>query len=182
MNIIDFLFPKQCIFCSRIGYEICPTCHTKLIRSLPSCCICKKISKDYWTHDECINGKIQCFTGWYISKDISSTLERRKSIGIYSTYLHLLNELIESFQLTEYIQNSTVLPIPSKDISTKKLNQYLSKTIHSGESNSLNLLFIGESVGDVKDILKGLPLWKPFNIKILSLFTSTQSEAPHHSR
>lgn len=54
MNIINFIFPRQCVICSEPGAYLCKTCKKKLQPHPEICPICHRFSKDYQV---CINCK-----------------------------------------------------------------------------------------------------------------------------
>lgn len=177
MSIIDYLFPKQCLLCSRIGYDICPKCIVKISHSLPSCCICNNLNNDYHTHTYCSTTDIQCFTGWYLTKEVKQKIERKKQLQIYSVHRYLLGLLINYLNINNIITNSKILPLPTDDFKTERLNRYLARCIRGNNSN--NLLYIGESTKDI-DVLrkkKRLLLQKPQHLQVLVLFT--QIGPPH---
>ena len=178
MNIVDFLFPKQCIFCSRVGYDICPNCLRGLVSTLPTCCICKKINNNYWTHRECLNPPIQCFTGWYISKELRKSLRRKESVGIYSPHSFLLEILIKRLGIEKTLDRYSVREIASEDVITKRVNRNLAKELRRNNPNKKNYLYIGEYIDkecDIKKLIKRLPKGEPFTCKIVCLFDTTQS-------
>ncbi len=51
--MLDFLFPKECLVCSKLGSWLCKKCSKKLVSTLPSCYICKGLSNGYKTHKDC---------------------------------------------------------------------------------------------------------------------------------
>ncbi len=173
MKLIDCIFPKQCLICSRIGEDICNHCLKGLTRTLPSCCICNKISNNYLTHPNCSNYHIQYFTGWYLTKDIETSLMRKKNYHLYSTYDLLLNNLINYLKIQDLINISNIYPIPSENKNDYLLNNHLSRKIAKKVNKVKNILFVGEYLSDTQNIInktKGLSIKEPLNVHILVLF------------
>ncbi len=52
--MLNLLFPKECLVCSRTGLWLCKTCQKRLYPTLPNCYICKKLSNDFKTHSQCL--------------------------------------------------------------------------------------------------------------------------------
>lgn len=53
MNIVDILFPKNCLSCNQPGVYICPDCIVKVKYSKQVCIECEKASVDGFTHARC---------------------------------------------------------------------------------------------------------------------------------
>lgn len=53
MGILDLVFPKTCLGCSREGEYICGICLTKVRLLKPACPCCEKPSIDGFTHIKC---------------------------------------------------------------------------------------------------------------------------------
>jgi len=173
MKLIDYIFPKQCLICSRIGEDICNHCLKGLPHTLPSCCICNKLSNNYLTHTNCSIYNIQYFTGWYLTKDIETSLIRKKEYHLYSAYDFLLNNLIAYLKIEDLIYSSHIYPIPSQNKDDFCLNNHLSRRIPRTGNKGENILFIGETLPDIQNVLnkaKGLSIKEPLNIHILVLF------------
>ena len=171
MNILDHIFPKQCIVCTKVGEYICEKCVKELKYTLPSCCVCNRLSNGYFTHPGCKDINIQCFTGWYMSRDIDTLFEKKKLLGIYSTHMYMLDILVKHLKLKDLISKSNVYPIYSKVRESYTLNRYMARRLDTGGKKE-NILFIGESMESVEDVLsqtRELHM-KPLRIKILLLF------------
>lgn len=54
MDILDFIFPKECLKCKRKGKYICDRCLGKLPPVKQICPVCQKASIDGFTHPICI--------------------------------------------------------------------------------------------------------------------------------
>lgn len=54
MSLTDFVFPKKCLGCGRIGAYICPNCFSKIeIIEFPICPICQRQAVGGKTHPGC---------------------------------------------------------------------------------------------------------------------------------
>ena len=171
MRLIEFLFPCQCVVCSKVGEYICPKCIKGIPHCLPICCVCNKLSNKGLTHSFCSNINITYFTGWYISEKMSKIFDQKKEKGNFNIHLRLFTTLLNYLKIYDLIKECHVYPLPSKDINTYKLNRILCKNIE-GKRKSQNIIFIGDSLEDIEEIqklIRGLP-YSPLNIYILCLF------------
>ncbi len=150
MALIDIIFPHQCIFCSKVGEEICKKCLTKIFVSLPQCIVCGKISTNGETHRKCIkiDKKVLSIQGWNIPKRLYIPLNKRKRQGIYSVYKYFLLMLLKKHALE--LENYKIYPI--QDIP---IDRYLTSSLHS-KSNSNKLCLIGESINNREELLKNI--------------------------
>jgi len=173
MNILDFLFPKECILCNKIGEYLCDRCLKSIPRTLPLCSICNKLNQQYRVHNNCLDLNIQFFTGWYLTKNIDYRLLIKMSSNIYSPFLFLLNNLINYLDISNIISKSIVLPIYTKDKGESNLNTYLANSIRNHNTKHLDILFVGYTKIDREEILeniKRLPKRESLNIRFLTLF------------
>lgn len=181
MNLIEYLFPRQCILCSRVGYDICPSCFKKLITTLPSCFVCRKLSHSSWSHDKCSDIHIQYFTGWYMSKDLKKIVEKKKNSGVYSLHEYLLKILIKKLNIEEELLNSEIYPILTESGSTQKINYHLTKLIKNKNHPTGKIFLIGESLPkDFSIQQRGPLLKKSSHITLLCLFEPIQLRDSHH--
>ncbi|GEM_PF-2565323 len=173
MKLVDFIFPRQCLICSKVGEEICDSCMKRIPHALPSCCICRKLSNRSRTHTKCNDIPIQYFAGWYLTKEIESKLNKKKQYHIYSVYEYLIIKLIRYLDIKNLIANSKIFPIPTHKKNDYLLNSFLCNSIGREKERNTNVVFVGEYLTDVKKIVentKGLHMKEPFNIYILVLF------------
>lgn len=63
MDILDLIFPKECLECKYKGKYICEKCFNKLPPARQVCPVCQKASIDGFTHPKCI--KPQSLDGLY---------------------------------------------------------------------------------------------------------------------
>ncbi len=173
MRLIEYLFPCQCVVCSKVGQSICPRCIKGLSRTLPMCCICNKLNNGYLTHNSCSETQIHYYTGWYISKEIERTLYKKVERRLWNSHLYLLDTLISRLNLKEIVKMSKKYPIQSERKNIYQLNKYLCNNIE-GTNKDKNILFVGErleNIQEIKEIIRGLPR-NPLNIYILSIFVA----------
>ena len=144
--MLDFIFPKRCISCKRIGSYICADCFVRIsFASAPFCLACNKPSVDGLTHPGCrarylIDG---CFSS------LSYTGVTRKLMYTYKfqPYLSDLSDILGELFYEGLIQsetfykvfdkNSIFVPIPLHKARQRKrgydqvvlLSNYLSKKL-----------------------------------------------------
>jgi len=178
MNIFDYIFPKYCLLCSKIGEEICDRCLKEIPYTLPSCCICNKLSNGYLTHKDCSKIQFQCFTGLYISNDLRNALEKKMNLGIYTTHIYLLEKIVERLSLSTIIHNSQIYQIQDIKNEINILNSQLANSLRITEEKKDDILLVGNCIGNKEMLLQQVKgLYKePFNLRILVLFE--QSTAP----
>lgn len=180
MNLIEYLFPRQCIFCSRVGYDICPSCFKSLITTLPSCFVCRKLSHNSWSHDKCSDIHIQYFTGWYMSKELEKIVEKKRISGVYSLHEYLFKILINKLNMEEELLNSEIYPLLSENGPTQKINIHLTKSIKNRHLSNNEIFLIGESLPKNFSMQQRGPLLKKSShITILCLFEPIQLKDSH---
>ena len=172
MLLINSIFPKQCVFCSKIGEDICNNCLKKIPHSLPQCPICHKLNNGYYTHKKCSSKPIQCFTGWSISREQEFKLKQKASKGITSVYRYLLRNMISYLQIEEIVKNSFILPIHSEDHTIYTLNNTLCKEFKS-HGKKQYMLLVGFSIEEIDWVIKETKTTPKYTeIKILTLFNT----------
>lgn len=178
MNILDHIFPKECILCSRLGFDICDSCLKKIPHTVPSCCICNRVNSNYLTHDRCSCVKIQFFTGWCLTKDIESEVLKRTDAQIYSIFKYLLLVLIDYLSIEDIVANSNIIPIKTNNKNDYLLNIYLSNILSKGKDRNNKPLFIGwnSSNWNQKSIEENR---EPYSmelptVRVLSIFKPTE--------
>lgn len=170
MNLLDFIFPKECIICSKVGEDLCDSCIKNISHTLPSCPICNKLSKEYMTHPECNTYQIQFYTGWYLTKDIEYIFLKKRDSHIYSPYLYLLKNLIQYLKINEIVYSSNILPILSQDKRDTELNLYLVKHISNRDYIKKDTLYIGWLQSESYEYMKRLPKRESSKIRFLTIF------------
>ncbi len=155
MGIIDILFPKQCIFCSRIGAEICSRCLINLPNALPSCAICERLSNNGEIHKNClkINSRVIYKKGWNLTNTNSKVISSVQSFGLYQ---FLLRILINSKGTRTLVRESEIFPLHTMDIHKREINKNLKKTLSNLVKESIHskICFVGLDCEE-KELLRG---------------------------
>ena len=105
-------FPTECAFCGKYGKTLCDRCYNWLTVSVPECYVCRKISKGYKTHPNCIknpksasknfenlqlsqlNGIYsRVFVGWQYNRVAKVLLKQFKFSGAYSIANYISQKL-----------------------------------------------------------------------------------------
>ena len=147
MNLIDLFFPKQCIICSKVGFEICNQCLTKIPKALPTCLICTKVSNKGLIHKRCldIDKEISWIHGWSLLRKYKFIFKSKKKNGLFSVYVLLLDILMR--KATTFEEMSDIQPI-----SNSILDNYLSKRFKK-DSDFNRLCLVGEKVHNRKELI-----------------------------
>ena len=172
MSLLDYIFPPQCVICSRVGYEICDYCLLHIPKALPSCCVCKKISTNGITHRECSFSDIPILfiKGWNMEDKYLRELEKKKSLNIYSIYRHLLSEIVKYAKLEKKISESGIYPISSDNKETFNLNKYLATSL-SKEKDKERVVLVGESLESIEILKEQIKSMKRDSIKEVLVIT-----------
>ena len=112
--MLNFLFPKECLVCSKTGSWLCRICQKKLYTTLPSCYICRKLSNDFKTHRMCCetNSLDSVKTFWKYnecSKSLVHNFKYKNRFKIGDFLFSLFENKLKKFDFT----NSLLVPIPS---------------------------------------------------------------------
>lgn len=118
MNIIDFLFPPQCVNCGKWGTWLCPTCYKNLKRSLPECYVCRRLSPNFNTHLKCLSSinPIKSVLVLYRYNEITKQLLwKYKGDGSYRLASFIIDSLVTPFfaQIQELLADACLTIIPS---------------------------------------------------------------------
>ncbi len=163
MSLLDLIFPKQCVLCSRVGFEICNDCLKKIPKSLPSCFICKKINTHGLIHKECLDTEKKIFwiCGWNPTFKYISVFKSRKKKNLYSIFAFLLNTLLKEYKIRE--------PLDIQPLTQSSLDIYLSKILPS-HSNSEILCIVGERIPNRKKLILKIAESRYKTVVVLTLF------------
>ncbi|MGI6423288.1 MAG: hypothetical protein ACOX0X_01530 [Candidatus Dojkabacteria bacterium] len=164
MNMMDILFPKQCIVCSRIGFEICDHCLTEIPKALPTCIFCNRLSNQGVPHRECLemDKDIVWIRGWNLSKKQRFLFDLKRKNSLFSIYIFLMDKLLEEKGLSKY--NLTTSPLTSSH-----LDICISKKYNNNKKGE-PLFLIGERVLNRKKLLSRLKEVQEKRINILTIF------------
>jgi predicted amidophosphoribosyltransferase len=180
MVLIDYIYPKQCIFCSRIGNTLCLECKSKFLRTLPTCYLCSKLSKDFLPHTHCKEGRStyasHCYTGWYLTETIESKLSMFKENGICGLYKELVCDIIKFRKLESILQHSIIYPLKTTSSRDTHLNNYLAKTLSEEYRGGIKnkIIYVGEKLSKSKN-----KIGSGENYNYLILFNYLQKEKTH---
>ncbi len=137
--MLDFLFPKECLVCSKTGSWLCNRCKKKLLATLPNCYICKKLSNGYFTHKDCKKSSClnQVITLWKyneVSKKLIHNFKYKNRFRVGNFLFSLFEEKLKKADFND----SVLIPLPS----------HKSKTLERGFNPTEVLAsFIGEKLG-----------------------------------
>lgn len=127
-NLIDFIFPRECITCETTGAYLCKKCKKRLEPHPEICPYCHRISKDYRTCIECRCNKNNYLEGIIIPFAYTDLLKKliiklkyfhKKDIGSF-----LIERLTIALQVNESFQkelHTTQASILTPQLSTRKL-------------------------------------------------------------
>lgn len=131
--LLDAIFPRGCIVCSKKGEYLCERCKKYFKRNLPECYVCRRISPMYKTHDVCKD--VFCldslFVGWEyneISSEILKLLKYRYVSDLEDSLSKFFIECISRTSFKNVIRNTLLvsMPISKKRYSERGFNQVCS--------------------------------------------------------
>ena len=115
-HFLDFLFPKRCVSCGKLGLFLCTKCTTLLIPSLPVCPVCEHTSLYGTTHKRCkthysLDGLVSSFTYKGVIKKAIHRYKYRPYIeGLTSQFTQFLTVSIKSNkQLSTFLKTKPVI-------------------------------------------------------------------------
>jgi predicted amidophosphoribosyltransferase len=121
MDILDWIFPKRCVFCGSFGSYLCPTCFSFLSFDVKNfCLVCKKPSFNGLTHPLCkrkftIDG---CFSAVAYNRVVRKLVLSFKKKPYISDLKGILSELmyeslIQNEQFEKELSKEWILvPVP----------------------------------------------------------------------
>jgi len=123
MGVLDFIFPKRCVQCKKVGSFLCENCFAYLSYDVKSLClVCQRPIPDGLTHKVCL-GKYK-IDGSFSAIPYNKTAKKLIYNFKYKPYLSSLNQFLgdllyeallqnESFQrLLKSSKNWVFVPIP----------------------------------------------------------------------
>lgn len=108
MSLLDFLFPKYCVNCKKLGSYLCADCFAYIsFDALPICLVCNRASLDGFTHPGCrgkytIDGAFSSITYKGVVKKLIYTFK-------YKPYLLDLQTVLSDFFYEGLIQNESFM-------------------------------------------------------------------------
>ncbi len=118
MNLLDLVFPKNCLGCGKEGKYLCLGCVAKVPRAKPLCPCCMRASIDGVTHIKCqkkygLNGFISIWRYQEVVRKAILSLKYKYSTEVGRELTSVFIEKLKLLDSTFYIPNSSVLvPIP----------------------------------------------------------------------
>lgn len=157
MSLIDIFFPKQCIICSRVGFDICDRCFTKLSKALPTCFVCRKISTNGRVHRSCLDtdNRVTYIQGWKISQRYNALFEEKKNKNIYSIYTYLLQYILDRYKIKKEEYNIFSLQI---------------SWVKDRDRKAEKICFIGERIENEEALIEQIKKYSQKDILIITLF------------
>ena len=111
MNILDLIFPKQCVGCDKVWNYLCKDCKKKLQPHMEICPFCHKYSKNYVKCVDCGMDKNNALDGIVVPFSYSGFL---KKIILKLKYYHkrdVVDFLIDRVVLAIYANNDLMKKI-----------------------------------------------------------------------
>lgn len=104
MEFLDFLFPKKCVACGKLGSYLCPDCFTLIsFEAKNLCLICQKPSYNCLTHPYCL--KKYAIDGCFSAIAYNGIAKKLVKNFKYEPYLLDLKGLLTDFIYESFIQN-----------------------------------------------------------------------------
>ncbi len=129
-------FPASCLACGKPGDWLCQRCRNLLlIPALPECVVCRKLSPDSLTHDECkkempLDRVVICWQYNKLARRLMSTLKYRYRYRLAAELVNLVDVRIPD--------DSVLVPVPS----------HISKNRDRGFNQATLIAnFLGEKLG-----------------------------------
>ncbi len=114
MNLLDFIFPRRCVSCGKLGRYFCLKCVGKIDSRIPTICpVCDRPSISGFTHARCqtkytLDARISFFYYEGVIRDGIKALKYR----FVSDLAHDLINLIPQDSLSLIPKSSVLVPIP----------------------------------------------------------------------
>lgn len=124
MNFLDFLFPKTCLGCGKVGKYLCDTCIGKLEQPKLICPVCERNQPLGETHFHCRTGHTLGGLVYFYNYQgvIREAIHKLKYRHVTDLVLELENTILDKFDTLESVYTSilrrievskpTVVPIP----------------------------------------------------------------------
>jgi competence protein ComFC len=161
MSFLDFIFPKRCVNCRRIGAYICPDCFVYIqFNEAGTCVVCQRASFDGLTHPVC-KGKYNP-DGVFSSLVYKGVVKKLIYKFKYNPHLTDLKSVMEDFFYEGLIQKeqfykllvtkSVLVPIPLHKTRARKRGYNQSLILAKGLGRRLNIEVLDclERVRDTK--------------------------------
>lgn len=104
MSILDFIYPKRCVVCKRVGSYLCENCFAKLSFDVKSLClVCSQPSYNNLTHPKC--AKKYTIDGCFSAISYNKTAQKLIYNFKYKPYLTDLKATLMDLFYESLIQN-----------------------------------------------------------------------------
>lgn len=110
MNILDILFPKNCLECKKSGKYICSECLAKVERAKLICPVCKKYSFSGKTHSFCIHK--HALNGMHSFYKYEGVVRKAILKLKYNFASDVAGELVDSLKMNSSLKNAILVPVP----------------------------------------------------------------------
>lgn len=131
MGILDFLFPKYCVSCRKIGSYVCPDCFAKLAFSQKSLCfICGKYAADELTHPAC--QKESALDGCFIALAYTPVAKKLIYTCKYKPYVRSVSEVMGELLYEGIIQKEALMAV----LSSEKKRLFVPIPLHTKKLRS----------------------------------------------
>lgn len=106
INLLDFIFPKRCVQCKKVGDYLCPNCFAYLSYDAKSnCLVCQRPSVDGLTHPYC-RGRYK-IDGSFSAIPYNKTAKKLIYNFKYKPYLSSLNKFLGDLLYEALAQNES---------------------------------------------------------------------------
>lgn len=113
MGVLDFIYPKRCVVCKKLGSYICENCFARLSFDVKSSClICGKPSYNNLTHPAC--SKKYTIDGSFSAISYNFTAQKLIYSFKYKPYLSDLKTTLTELFYESIIQNENFVNLISK--------------------------------------------------------------------
>lgn len=148
MGIFDYLFPKYCVSCKKLGSYICPDCFSFIsFNSRSTCLVCQNPSIDGLTHPKCLTK--YSIDGAFSSLEYKGTVKKLLYVFKYKPFVSDLNKTLCDLFYEGIIQNEEfnrvlnedfiLIPIPLSKEKLRKRGYNQSEILAGSISQKLKL-------------------------------------------
>ncbi len=107
MMFLDFLFPKYCVSCRKIGSYVCADCFAHLSFSQKTMCfLCGKYAIDGLTHPMCDKNSLD---GCFIALEYTAVAKKLIYVSKYKPYVHAVSEVMSELFYEGLIQKEALM-------------------------------------------------------------------------
>lgn len=146
MGILDFIFPKNCLNCGKVGSYICKSCLEKIPKAKNICFYCRKASIDGMTHTKCAKklGLERYVCPWIYAGVVRKATIRLKYRFSYDVASELVNNYISKAKEYDlpFPKKAIIVPVPLHLAREKWRGFNQSEILGRGISKKLGYKFI----------------------------------------